>query len=147
MRTRTSRLHRLVLLAEAEERQLGALMRLSLTRVAVERDRQGELTAYRQSIDERTRLSRNLPASHWKDCQTFVARLDQAVRAQQGIAGDCERSAEIHRRQWQEKRRRVESLTRVTSRFQQEERLRAERLEQRALDDRHVTAGVYEDTD
>lgn len=145
MKKRSARLKKIVALAEAEERNQGVLMGRSQSRFNEQFDRLGELNAYRQSYAEKAKQNAELHSAHWKDYQNFLCRLDQAVHSQRQIVNDCEQSLESHRRQWTEKRRRLESLERVFERYQQEEYLHAERLEQRTQDDMPTAPPPYED--
>jgi flagellar FliJ protein len=141
---RSSRLHRIVTLAEAEERQHGALTGRWRARLTEQLDRLDELGAYRRKYLDESRQAEISHSAHWQDRQNFLHRLDQAVRSQQRIVRDCERNFEMHRKKWQQKRQRVESLVRVTDRFRADEQSRAERLEQRRLDDRPMPRKLYE---
>lgn len=126
---------RLVALAEREERKFAVLTGKSQARLAQQRDRLGELNAHRHTYAGRTPQFGNMPASHWKDYQRFLSRLDDAVRSQSQIIKDCEKSFETHRRRWLVKRQRLEALQRVLDRFRQDEQVAADRREQRALDE------------
>lgn len=145
MKKRASRLQRIVVLAQAEERQFGAQMRTSRARLTEQIDRLGEFNVYRREVHVAAPKAAHLRSADLNNRQDFVHRLDRAIRAQHGIVEDCQKSLELHRRKWQEKRRRVESLRRVQNRILKEELARAERIEQRSLDDRPATPGIYED--
>ena len=95
----------------------------------------GELNAYRQNYADLTRSMKGSAAAHWKDYQSFMQRLDEAVKAQQQIVRDSEQNLDRHRRRWLVKRQRLESLQRVLDSYRNEEAVRAERHAQRLLDD------------
>ena len=82
---------------------------------------------------------------HWKDYQNFLFKLDQAVRSQQQIVQDCERSLESHRQRWLQKRQRLESLQKVQNRYLKEAEIRDDRREQRVLDDLPPKPPIFED--
>jgi flagellar FliJ protein len=145
MQKRSTRLKKIVSLAEAEERHHGILTGRSQTRLNEQLERLGELNAYRHSYADKAHDNDRLASAHWKDYQNFLSRLDQAVRSQQQIVNDYERSLETHRRQWMDKRRRLESLERVRERYRQEEHLKSERLQQRIQDDMPAAPTLYED--
>ena len=84
---------------------------------------------------DRARNLGNIDAAQWKDYQSFLARLDEAVRAQQQRIKTCEQTVEANRQRWLAKRRRLESLERVLDRCRREERAADERRDQRLLDD------------
>ena len=132
---RSARLRKLVDIASAEEKRFGQ----SAGRLRAELDAQanqlGELNAYRQAYADRSRSMTAGSAVHWQDYQSFLARLDQAVSAQKQIVKDAEEAADAARRRWIGKRRRLESLNKVWTRFYEEERIARERIEQKQLDD------------
>ncbi|NNC76719.1 MAG: flagellar export protein FliJ [Woeseiaceae bacterium] len=143
MKKRSQRLQKIVALAEAEERNLGILTGRSQGLLNEEKTRLGELNAYRQSYAQKAGFSTELSSAHLKDYQRFLARLDQAVRAQQQVVLNCEQSAEMHRRRWMVKRQRVDSLERVQERYHKQEQQDAERAEQRELDDLPNAPEIY----
>ncbi|MDH3747778.1 MAG: flagellar export protein FliJ [Gammaproteobacteria bacterium] len=145
MKKRSARLKKIVALAEAEERNQRVLTGRSQSQLNQQFGRLGELNAYRQSYADKAKHNADLRSAHWKDYQNFLSKLDRAVRSQRQIVHDCEQSLETHRRQWMEKRQRLESLERVRERYQQEEHLHDERLEQRTQDDMPAAPRLYED--
>lgn len=135
MRKRSAKLDRIVALASSEERRWGERAGKSRMQLEKELARLGELNAYRAEYQEKARGSGQIRSAHVKDYQQFLRRLDAAVASQQQIIRDSEQSYETVRRQWIDKRRRLESLERVLERYQQSEAAFVERLEQKALDD------------
>jgi len=135
MKKRSQKLGKIVSLATSEERRCGAETGRSRRNLEAQMAKLGELNAYRQNYAELTRSKKGTDAAHWKDYQSFMRRLDEAVRAQQAIVRDSERNLDRHRRRWLVKRQRLESLQRVLESYRNEEELRAERRSQRLLDD------------
>ncbi|MFQ5609562.1 MAG: flagellar export protein FliJ, partial [Woeseiaceae bacterium] len=109
-----------------------------------ERQKLGELNAYRHNYASRRERPGNVSSVHWQDYQNFLARLDGAVRSQQQVVRDCQEKLEVHRRRWMARRQRLESLERVLQRFEDEERQQAERRQQRQVDDRPRNRSRYE---
>lgn len=144
MKKRSARLQKILSLAEAEERNLGMQTGKAQRKLLEENGKLGELNAYRESYAAKARSANALSSAHWKDYQNFLSRLDQAVRSQQQVVDDCRKNLDLHRRRWLVKRQRVESLERVQERYREQEDSHAERLEQRALDDRPGTASAYD---
>lgn len=144
MKKRSSRLKKIVALAEAEERHFGVLTGRAQSRLNEQLGRLGELNAYRHDYADKAQENVKLHSAHWKDYQNFLFRLDDAVRSQQMIVDDCRQKLDAHRRQWMDKRQRLESLDRVRERFRQEEKLHDERLEQRTQDDMPPAPDRYE---
>lgn len=145
MKKRSQRLQKIVALAEAEERNLGVITGRSQVLLNEEKNKLGELNAYRQSYAEKAGFNAELSSAHLKDYQRFLSRLDQAVRAQQQVVINCEQHVEMHRRRWMVKRQRVESLERVCERYKNQERLQADRQEQRELDDQPSAPPMFSD--
>lgn len=135
MKKRSKKLSKIVSLATAEERRQGAVTGKSRCVLEEQNARLGELNAYRQSYAGLSKSISNVNSAHWKDYQNFLGKLDQAINSQEQIVHDSEQNLEIHRRRWQAKRQRLESLQRVLDRYRDEELQHAERQQQRDQDD------------
>lgn len=144
MTKRSNKIRKIVSLASADEARAGAATGKSRQKLEEHLSRLGELNAYRQGYAE---LSKSMSgnAAHWKDYQSFMNRLDQAVRSQQQIVRDSELNLDSHRRRWAAKRRRLESLQRVLDSYVSAEALHAERLQQRAIDDMPKPDALFDD--
>lgn len=145
MQKRSARIRKLVAIAASEEQHYGQLTGRSQSRLNEQRCRLGELNAYRASYANRAQRDGDLPSAHWKDFREFLVRLDEAVKSQQRIVEECEQSVEAHRQQWLKRRRRLESLEKVRERFEKDEELQEDRLEQRRVDDRPPAAALYDE--
>lgn len=135
MRKRSRKLKKIVSLASSEERRHGAATGKSRAQLDDQMARLGELNAYRQGYAEAPQATTGVSSAHWKDYQSFLQRLDQAVAAQQQIVRDSEQNLELHRRRWMAKRQRLESLQRVLDRYRDDERAEQDRQQQRLDDD------------
>lgn len=136
MKRRSERMQKIVSLAAADERRESLAMGESQRQLGALIERLDELTAYRREYAARELPASGVSALRWRDYQTFLARLDQAVTAQRELILDREKNVDAHRRRWMNKRRRLESLTRVLDRYRSEERVAADRRRQKVLDDR-----------
>ncbi len=145
MARRPGKIDKLVSLANAEERQSGERTGRVQSQLNEQLRRLSELNAYRQSYSEKTDDQERIHSVHWKDYQNFLYRLDQAVRSQQQIVQDCERSLETHRQRWLQKRQRLESLQKVQNRYLKEAEILDDRREQRVLDDLPPKPPIFED--
>lgn len=145
MNKRSEKLNRVVSLAKAEERRSGAQMGQSQSTLNEQRERLGALNSHRHDYAGKAAEVRQIDSARWKDYQSFLSRLDQAVTRQQQIVKDCERNLELHRRHWVAKRQRLESLEHVLERCLKEESVHEDRLQQRNLDDIPLTASPYRD--
>lgn len=145
MKKRSKKISKIVSLASAEEKRFGAATGRSRRNLEEQMARLGELNAYRHGYAELSQSAGGVNSAHWKDYQSFMRRLDQAVKSQQQIVKDSEQNLETHRRRWLAKRQRLESLQRVLDSYRAEETSHAERLQQRALDDLPTLEDLYPD--
>ncbi len=145
MARRPGKIDKLVSLANAEERQSGERTGRVQSQLNEQLKRLAELNAYRQAYAGKAEDQERIHSVHWKDYQNFLFKLDQAVRSQQEIVQDCERSLETHRQRWMQKRQRLESLQKVQDRYLKEAEIIEDRREQRVLDDLPSKPPVFED--
>ncbi len=145
MARRPGKIDKLVSLASAEERQSGERTGRVQSQLNEQLARLAELNAYRQSYAGKADDKERVHSVHWKDYQNFLYRLDQAVRSQQAIVQDCERSLATHRQHWMKKRQRLESLQKVQTRYQKEAAILHDRREQRILDDLPAKDPIFDE--
>lgn len=143
MRKRSEKISKVLALEAAAERRFGAATGRSQRQLQEHLARLGELNAYRQSYSSHSRSLEDVSSAHWKDYQSFLQRLDQAVQSQQQLVRDAEHNLEIHRRRWLAKRQRLDSLQRVLDRYRVEEKQFEERREQRVQDDLPASGNPY----
>jgi flagellar FliJ protein len=142
---RSNRIDRLVKIAEAEERKLAEVTGASQRKLREQQQRLGELNAYRNEYARGGTARSYASAAQMKDFHAFIGRLDQAVQSQKQIIRECEHRLEQHRRRWQQKRQRLESLQKVGNRFRSEESADADRRAQRIADDRSYGVRLFDD--
>lgn len=147
MKRRGPKIEKVIALAGAEERQCGEATGRSRSQLNDHLRRLAELNAYRESYAAKLPRASDLNSAHWKDYRNFLAKLDEAVRSQQQIVRDCERTLESHRRRWLQKRQRLESLERVRERYLTQAAIHADRLEQRVLDDLPSPPDLFDNGD
>ena len=135
MRSKATKLAKILSLEAAEERRRGLATGKSQRQLEEQLTKLGELNAYRHNYASLSQSLGNINSAHWKDYQSFLQRLDQAVQSQQQIVTDSEHNLEAHRRRWLAKRQRLDSLQRVLDRYEQEENQYRERQQQRIQDD------------
>lgn len=143
MTDRSKKIGKVANLAAAEERRLGEMAGRARRHLQEQLDRLGELNAFRHNYEKKACGHATLRAAHWQDYRAFLQRLDTAVKAQQQIVRDSERSLEIHRQRWIAKRQRLESLQRVLEKYQADERLQEARREQKQLDELPIKAPAF----
>ena len=144
MRRRTARMHKVFLLAETEEKQQCRAMGNSQRSLDDEINRLAELKAYRQSYGARC-AEGAYNSMQWKDYQSFLQRLDQAVAIQTQVVMDGRQKRDTQRSRWMTKRRKVESLERVVDRFRQQEIQSEERGEQKTSDELAGSRNLFRD--
>jgi flagellar FliJ protein len=124
-------------LATAEKESLQRLGQAQ-HRLREARERLAELERYRadylQTLNGRALAG--MGAQSLRDFQTFVARLGEAVRQQTQLVGRCEAECEFERTRWSQAALQVRALQSVVNRWQQEETLVGNRIEQREMDER-----------
>lgn len=135
MKKRTRKIGKIASLAAAEERRFGQQAGRSQQQLNEQLERLGELNAFRHNYASKNTGATQLASVHLKDYQSFLQRLDTAVRAQQQIVRDCEQNLATHRQRWMVKRQRLESLERVLARYEAEDSAYEDKLEQKRLDD------------
>jgi len=96
-----------------------------------------ELISYRE--DYRLRLlhatKQGLSATLWRDFQSFLDKLDVAIRQQREEVGRCERRWEVGQREWLARRHKLKAYDTLAERHMQKEDQRIARLEQRDMDE------------
>ena len=132
---RTGKIGKVVSLAASEERRHGEVSGRSQKNLDEQKQRLGELNAFRQSYSRQDSASTRVSAAHWKDYQSFLQRLDRAVLSQQQIVRDFEKKLELHRDRWMVKRQRLDSLERVLEKYRKLDAVEEAALEQKTLDD------------
>ncbi|MDD5241199.1 MAG: flagellar export protein FliJ [Sulfuricella sp.] len=96
-----------------------------------------QLTAYRE--DYRARLLQatkmGMQVNSLKDFQSFLGKLEIAIRQQAEEVGHCKKRWEDGRHEWQEKQRKLKAFDTLSLRHQNSERKREDKLEQREQDE------------
>ncbi len=135
MKKRSKKLSRIVSLASSDERRCGEEAGKSRQELDRQKQRLGELNAFRHNYARHKPASTGVSSAHLKDYKLFLQRLDSAVSAQKDIIQDSERNYEAVRKRWMVKRQRRESLERVLDKHIRAEAAHDERLEQKKMDD------------
>ena len=135
MSSRTRKIGKVAALAAAEEKRFGEQAGRSQRHLNEQLERLGELNAFRHNYARKNLGQGGVSSAHLKDYQSFLERLDSAVKAQQQIVRDCELNVATHRQRWLVKRQKLESLERVLEKYRAADRTREDKLEQKLLDD------------
>ncbi len=145
MKRRSRKIGKIASIAAAEERRLGQITGRSRKHLEEQLDRLGELNAFRHDYAEKSQARSALNSAHWQDYQRFLHRLDNALKAQQQIVQESERTLETHRQRWIAARQRLESLERVLEKCEAEQRMYEARLEQKRMDELPVSKSSFSD--
>lgn len=92
------------------------------------------LREYQQSFEQRAK--RGIGVSGMRDYQTFIARIGEAVRQQDGLIQQLRAEAERARAQWRHAAARKSGIGKVVAKAHHEARQLEERQAQKELDER-----------
>jgi flagellar protein FliJ len=129
----------------AEEAERESVLKLAgLQARLTEAERRGAelrrfLEEYQRLFHERA--SAGMPVAGMRDYQLFIARLNEAVRAQDSALVQLRRDCERARAQWLELAARKNALGKVIAKAQSEEHSLEERRMQKELDDQAQRRG------
>lgn len=122
---------------DAERRRAEALA-LSERRVSECEAKLAELESYRRSYAQAftERAARGMGAVELLDYQTFIARLDEAVRQQTQIVERARADRNLQRASWQSAAQRAQAVGKVVKRRQADVQRAIERRDQHESDER-----------
>jgi flagellar FliJ protein len=83
------------------------------------------------------------PAAALRDYQTFLARLDDAIRQQAQIVSRSAAELEFERSRWRDAAIRLKSVSTVIDKWQREDRATADRAAQTETDERALQQAVH----
>lgn len=97
-----------------------------------------ELEAYQKSYADQfqTRAGAGMGAAGLRDYQTFMARLEEAVKQQAQLVLRARSDRDAERKVWQHAAQRAAGIGGLVERWQKEEQRQADKREQRESDDR-----------
>lgn len=136
--TRTKRIEPVQRLMDGQEKDQAQVLARARTRLAEAEAKLAELARYRGDYERgfREQAAGGLASQRLRDYRLFLARLDEALRQQQANVQRLREELEAQTRLWQEAARRSRALGVVVERWRGEERLAADRQEQRDTDER-----------
>ena len=141
MRKRANRLGRVLDLAKQEERsKLAAIGRVQQS-LDESIDRLEELETYRNDYARIFKQGETLTPARWRDYQSFLSRIDEAVSIQKEQVKVGRENREKLHRLWMSKRQRLDSIERVMERHRKSLAAESERCAQRALDEMAALTG------
>jgi flagellar FliJ protein len=120
------------------ERESAVRVAGAQTRLAEAQHRRSELQRYldeyRSMFEQRAKAG--MGVSGMRDYQTFIARLSEAVQAQQTIVEQLTAECQLEREVWVQAAARKSAVSRVIAKAQSEDRTAEDRRIQRELDER-----------
>ena len=142
--TRARRLQPVGQLMDELERESALRVAATQARLADARRRHTELQQYldeyRQMFEQRARAG--MGVSGVRDYQVFIARLREAVQAQQSVVEQLTTECEAEREAWQQAAARKNAVSRVIEHARTEERRAEDRRQQQELDERAQRQGA-----
>lgn len=105
------------------------------------------LEQYREEYERRFReAARNgLSREQWHNYQSFLARLDEAVRQQRTVVAASKQRTQDGQREWLDRRNQVKAFDTLSQRHQRQEARLEARREQRREDERAAQGGRNEE--
>ena len=140
---RSKRLEPVGALAEEAERECAVHLAGIQARLAEAEHRCGELKRYLgeyQSIYQQ-RATAGMGVSGMRDYQTFIARLSEAVRSQDGLIAQLQADCARARARWVEAAARKSAVNKVIENVRSEDRKVEERRSQKEADERAMRLG------
>ena len=123
---------------QGTERERAARAQVAERRAREARIRLEELERYRheyvQSLGRRVAEGMSGPAL--RDYHVFVARLDDAIQQQRHTIARCDSERDADQQRWREIAVQLKAVSAVIERWNDEERVSDERLQQREVDER-----------
>ena len=142
--TRTQRIEPVLRRVDDDERERSRVLaqaRLKQTDAESKRD---ELARYRadylRGFDQQARDGAS--SLRLRDYRLFLARLDDALKQQDGVVARARADVERETRAWQDAARKARALGHVIDKWRGDERRAAERQEQRETDERATNAAA-----
>ena len=128
---------------ESSEKEHRARLAAAQAKVGDARGRLAELERYRDEYVRglERRVAGGMGATALRDYHAFVARLAEAIRQQAQLLARSELECDFERQRWHEAATRSRAVASVVERWKAEERVLANRAEQRETDERARQVG------
>ena len=123
--------------AKSKENRAAKQLGISQQSVLEAETKLRELEKYRQDYLEQFRLAgrAGISAARLQEYQTFLARLNEAVRHQEALVRAGHEDRRSKKDQWLRRRTRSKALGKVLERYVEAERKQVEKREQKEADD------------
>jgi flagellar FliJ protein len=136
--TRTRRIEPVQRIVDERERELAKVVAQARRTLGEAEAKLGELVRYRADYQKGFEKEAAVGASglRLRDFRLFLARLDEAIRQQELVVARAQGEVESRNRDWHESLRKAKALGVVVDKWRGEERLAADRQDQRETDER-----------
>ncbi len=126
-------------IAETREQKAARHMGLSRKTLHAEEVKLGQLKGYHQEYLQRFEdaASKGMSANQLQEYRAFLSKLDEAIRHQEGVVASTKSDHSTNQDDWRKKHTRTEALNQAVKRFQKQEKVTAERNEQKESDERN----------
>ncbi len=127
---------------EGAERERAARAQLADQRVREAHARLAELERYRRDYQAGLgrRVAGGMDGPALRDYHAFLGRLGEAILQQRQVIIRCEAERDFDRQRWREMAVQLKAVSAVIDRWRAEDRVLADRSEQRATDERALLA-------
>ena len=136
--SRSEKLQPIAKIRKQQERNAGRVHGETMREVEQQQKQLSELIGYRDQYEKsfQTASASGLSVIRLQEYKIFLQRLDDAIAQQQQMVNNGHSQCEASQKEWMNKRSRRKMIDKVVENRQQEERLEAEKQEQRELEDR-----------
>lgn len=123
---------------QGTERERAARAQVAERRAREARTRLEELVRYRHEyvLSLGRRVTEGMSGPALRDYHVFLARLDEAILQQRHTIARCDAEREADQQRWREIAVQLKAVSAVIERWNDEERVNEERLQQREVDER-----------
>lgn len=132
--TRSKRMQSVVEVTASSERESARALSELQKRVQAAEQRYQELIRYRDDYTQQFANGGSLTVARLQDYRIFLGRLNQAVDQQQKLVEAAQQECDRQRQRWMVIHTRVQALSKVVTRYRDEERNDNERREQKDSD-------------
>lgn len=135
--SRAARLTPVIEMAERAERDAARLLGQGQQQLAQAEAKLGELQQYFSDYQQQwlTQGSQGVTGQWLMNYQRFLSQLESAIGQQQRSVDWHHNNLDKLRQQWQQRRARLEGLSKLVERYLQEARVAADKREQKLLDE------------
>ncbi len=131
--------------AESKEQKAARNMGHSRKALNAEEVKLNQLKQYHQEYLQRFEAAarKGISAKQLQEYRAFLNKLDDTVRQQEQVVAASRLDHSSNQSEWRKKHTRTQALNKAVTRFQQQEKAKAERNEQQESDERNQHPSKY----